>query len=44
MPLKATNPDNVLYGFKGVLDGLLKNDYVAFDDAFIDAYQKYRWF
>ena len=37
--LKATNPDNVLYGFKGGPDGLLKNDYVVFDDAFIDAYR-----
>ncbi|MCQ2549294.1 MAG: diphosphate--fructose-6-phosphate 1-phosphotransferase [Lachnospiraceae bacterium] len=37
--LKATNKDNVLYGFKGGPDGLLKNDYVEFDDAFIDAYR-----
>ena len=37
--LKATNPENVLYGFKGGPDGLLKNDYVTFDDAFIDAYR-----
>ncbi|MBR6344309.1 MAG: diphosphate--fructose-6-phosphate 1-phosphotransferase, partial [Lachnospiraceae bacterium] len=37
--LKATNKDNVLYGFKGGPDGLLKNDYVVFDDAFIDAYR-----
>ncbi|MDD6102835.1 MAG: diphosphate--fructose-6-phosphate 1-phosphotransferase [Clostridiales bacterium] len=37
--LKATNKENVLYGFKGGPDGLLKNDYVTFDDAFIDAYR-----
>ena len=37
--LKATNKDNVLYGFKGGPDGLLKNDYVTFDDEFINAYR-----
>ena len=37
--LKATDKDNVLYGFKGGPDGLLKNDYVVFDDKFIDAYR-----
>jgi len=37
--LKATNKDNELLGFKGGPDGLLKNDYVVFDDAFIDAYR-----
>ena len=37
--LKAANKDNVLYGFKGGPDGLLKDDYVVFDDAFIDAYR-----
>ena len=37
--LKAASKDNVLYGFKGGPDGLLKNDYVEFDDAFIDAYR-----
>jgi len=37
--LKATNKDNVLLGFKGGPDGLLKNDYVEFDDSFIDAYR-----
>ena len=37
--LKATNKDNVLLGFKGGPDGLLKNDYVEFDDKFIDAYR-----
>lgn len=37
--LKATNPDNVLLGFKGGPSGLLKNDYLVFDDAYIDAYR-----
>ena len=37
--LKATNKDNVLLGFKGGPDGLLKDDYVTFDDGFIDAYR-----
>jgi len=37
--LKATNKDNDLLGFKGGPDGLLKNDYVVFDDAFIDEYR-----
>ena len=37
--LKAASKDNVLYGFKGGPDGLLKNDYVVFDDKFIDAYR-----
>ena len=37
--LKAADKNNVLLGFKGGPDGLLKNDYVEFDDAFIDAYR-----
>ncbi len=37
--LKATDKNNVLLGFKGGPDGLLKDDYVEFDDAFIDAYR-----
>ena len=37
--LKATSPDNVLYGFKGGPSGLLEDDYVIFDDAFIGAYR-----
>lgn len=37
--LKATNKDNELLGFKGGPDGLLNNNYVTFDDAFIDAYR-----
>ena len=37
--LKATNPDNVLYGFKGGPSGLLDDDFVIFDDAYINAYR-----
>ena len=37
--MKATNSENELLGFKGGPDGLLKNDYVVFDDKFIDAYR-----
>jgi len=37
--LKATDKNNVLYGFKGGPSGLLEDDYVVFDDAFIDAYR-----
>ena len=37
--LKATDKNNELLGFKGGPDGLLNNDYVTFDDAFIDAYR-----
>ncbi len=37
--LKAANPENQLLGFKKGPDGLLKNDYVEFDDKFIDAYR-----
>ena len=37
--LKATNPENELYGFKGGPSGLIEDDYVVFDDAFIDAYR-----
>ena len=37
--LKATNPENVLYGFKGGPSGLLEDDYIIFDDAYIDQYR-----
>lgn len=37
--LKAANSDNVLYGFKGGPSGLLEDDYVIFDDAFINQYR-----
>ena len=34
--LKATNPDNELYGFKNGPSGLIDDDYLIFDDAYID--------
>ncbi len=37
--LKATNPENVLLGFKGGPSGLIDNDYVEFTDEIIDAYR-----
>ncbi len=37
--LKETNPDNVLYGFKNGPSGLIEDDYVVFDDAYINAYR-----
>ena len=37
--LKATNKENVLYGFKGGPSGLINDDYVEFDDEFINAYR-----
>ena len=37
--LKATDKDNVLYGFKGGPSGLLEDDYIIFDDAYIDQYR-----
>ncbi len=37
--LKATDKENVLYGFKGGPSGLLEDDYVIFDDAFINQYR-----
>ena len=37
--LKATDPANVLYGFKGGPSGLLEDDYVIFDDAYINRYR-----
>ena len=37
--LKAADSNNVLLGFKGGPDGLLKNDFVEFDDKFIDSYR-----
>ena len=33
--LKATNPENVLYGFKGGPSGLLEDDYRIMDDDYI---------
>ncbi|MBE6957452.1 MAG: diphosphate--fructose-6-phosphate 1-phosphotransferase [Ruminococcaceae bacterium] len=37
--LKATNPDNVLYGFKGGPSGLIEDDYLIFDDEYIDRFR-----
>ena len=37
--LKATDKDNVLYGFKGGPSGLLEDDFIIFDDAYINAYR-----
>ena len=37
--LKATNKDNVLYGFKGGPSGLLDDDYLIFDDEYINRYR-----
>ena len=37
--LKATNKDNVLYGFKGGPSGLLEDDYIIFDDEYINQFR-----
>ena len=37
--LKATNPENVLYGFKGGPSGLLEDSYVIFDDEYIGKFR-----
>ena len=37
--LKATDKENVLYGFKGGPSGLLENDFIVFDDEFINQYR-----
>ena len=37
--LKATDKENVLYGFKGGPSGLLEDDYIIFDDAYINEYR-----
>ena len=37
--LKATNPDNVLIGFKGGPSGLLENDFIVFEDDYINQYR-----
>ena len=37
--LKATNKENVLYGFKGGPSGLIDDDYIIFDDEYINAYR-----
>ena len=37
--LKATDSANVLLGFKGGPSGLIEDDYIEFDDAFINMYR-----
>ena len=37
--LKATNKENELYGFKGGPSGLLEDDYLIFDDEYIDQFR-----
>ncbi|MCQ2511640.1 MAG: diphosphate--fructose-6-phosphate 1-phosphotransferase, partial [Lachnospiraceae bacterium] len=37
--LKATNPDNVLLGFKGGPSGLLEDSYIEMTDEFINQYR-----
>ncbi|MBR1470627.1 MAG: diphosphate--fructose-6-phosphate 1-phosphotransferase, partial [Lachnospiraceae bacterium] len=37
--IKATDKNNVLLGFKGGPSGLIDDDYVEFDDEFINAYR-----
>ena len=37
--LKQGSPENVLYGFKGGPSGLLEDDYIIFDDDYINQYR-----
>ena len=37
--LKATNSENVLYGFKGGPSGLIEDDYLIFDDEYINQFR-----
>ncbi len=37
--LKATNPENQLLGFKNGPSGLLDDDFIVFDDAYIDQFR-----
>ena len=37
--LKATCKDNVLYGFKGGPSGLIEDNYIVFDDAYINQFR-----
>ena len=37
--LKATNPNNVLYGFKNGPAGLIEDNYLIFDDEYINQYR-----
>jgi len=37
--LKATNPENELYGFKGGPSGLIEDDYIIMTDEYIDQFR-----
>ena len=37
--IKATNPENELYGFKGGPSGLIEDDYIVMTDEYIDQYR-----
>ena len=37
--LKATDKENVLYGFKGGPSGLIEDDFIIFEDDYINAYR-----
>ena len=37
--LKATNPENVVIGFKGGPSGLLENNFIVFEDDYINQYR-----
>jgi len=37
--LKATNPENQLYGFKGGPSGLIEDNHLIFDDEYINQYR-----
>ncbi len=37
--LKSTNPENVLYGFKNGPIGLIEDNYIIFDDEYIDQFR-----
>ena len=37
--MKATNKDNVLYGFKGGPSGLLEDDYLILDDEYVNQFR-----
>ncbi len=37
--LKATNPENELYGFKGGPSGLIDDNYIVFDDEYINQFR-----
>ncbi|MDD6272523.1 MAG: diphosphate--fructose-6-phosphate 1-phosphotransferase [bacterium] len=37
--LKSTNPENELYGFKGGPGGLLKDNFIIFDDEYINQFR-----